>query len=87
MISKDEIIRMAREAGFYDGREDLFWVGEDGLQRFASLVAAHTQEQCAKVCEEESKEFDSLADGAHDGRYDWKSDGAMDCAAAIRAMK
>ncbi len=87
-MTKDEVIKMAREAGVHIGANDLksalFWYPE--IERFANLVAKHTQEQCAKVCEEESKEFDSLAEGAHDGRYDWKSDGAMDCATAIRNM-
>ena len=36
----DEIRAMAREAGFYDGREELFWVGPEGLERFADLVLA-----------------------------------------------
>jgi hypothetical protein len=43
------------------------------------------REACAKVCESEAEMFKSCADGANDGRYDWKEDGARDCAAAIRA--
>ena len=46
-MTRDDIIRMAREAGF---------VGMDGehgaLRRFAALVAAAEREACAKVCEE-----------------------------------
>jgi hypothetical protein len=37
------------------------------------------------VCESEAEMFKSCAYGANDGRYDWKEDGARDCAAAIRA--
>lgn len=46
-MTRDEITRMAQEAGF---------VGFDGdngsLRRFAALVAAAEREACAKVCEE-----------------------------------
>lgn len=47
----DEIRAMAREAGFYDGREELFWVGPEGLERFAALVAAKEREACAQVAD------------------------------------
>ena len=43
------------------------------------------REACAKVCESEAEMFKSCAEGANDGRYDWKEDGARDCAYAIRA--
>ena len=43
---RDDIIRMAREAGVLSGYEsELF-------QRFAALVAAAEREACAKVCYE-----------------------------------
>jgi hypothetical protein len=43
MIERDDIIRMAREAGVLSGYDsELF-------QRFAALVAAHEREECAKV--------------------------------------
>jgi len=46
-MTRDEITRMAQEAGF---------VGFDGdngsLRRFATLVAAAEREACAKVCED-----------------------------------
>ena len=45
-MDREEIIRMAREAGF---------VGFDGsnamLRKFAALVAAAEREACAKVCD------------------------------------
>ena len=45
-MTRDEITRMAREAGF---------VGFDGenksLRQFATLVAAAEREACAKVCD------------------------------------
>ena len=53
-MSQDEIISMAREAGFraaLDGEHDMV-ADFDHLHRFAALVAAHERELCAKVCEE-----------------------------------
>ena len=48
-MSKEDIIRMAREAGVViDGNNS----GEDSLLYFAALVAAAEREDCAKVCEE-----------------------------------
>ena len=45
-MNRDDIIRMAREAGVLSGYEsELF-------QRFAALVAAAEREACAKVCED-----------------------------------
>ena len=43
------------------------------------------REACAKVCDEEKESFMRDAFGSDDGRYDWKADGAMNCADAIRA--
>jgi len=49
-MNRDDITRMAREAGF---------VGFDGdngsLRRFATLVAAAEREACAKVCDAADK--------------------------------
>ena len=55
-MTKDDIIRMAREAG-------MVWASglngngyhinhPDDIERFASLVAAAEREACAKVCDE-----------------------------------
>ena len=75
-MTQDEIIHMAREAGFDD-----FAIGvrQENLERFAALVAAHEREACAKVCE-----------GLHNGSLE--EFGALvgeiyneNCAAAIRA--
>jgi hypothetical protein len=50
-MTRDDITRIAREAGF---------VGFDGdngsLRRFAALVAAAEREACAKVCDDKAKE-------------------------------
>ena len=43
---KEDIIRMARDAGFDVAPDEWHW-----LERFAALVAAAEREACAKVCE------------------------------------
>ena len=63
---------------------------EQGQKWFDAVTAQHKQEilaereACAKVCESEAEMFKSCAYGANDGRYDWKEDGARECATAIR---
>ena len=71
-MTQDEIIRMAREAGF-EGLIEKAW-GIEQLERFAALVAAHEREACAKVCEQ----IDTAAFGSERPEPN-------DCAAAIRA--
>jgi len=76
-MTRDDIIRMAREAGF-EVNFDIWAVSVDGvhinkeLQRFAAIVAAAEREACAKVCDEVG-DRDS---GSH----------AWDAAAVLRAM-
>jgi len=54
-MTRDDIIRMARENGFYRDGENTqrpLWVWtDDELVRFAALVSAAEREACAKVCE------------------------------------
>ncbi len=60
-MTQDDIIRMAREAGFlidthaqqYQPNCILSTHGliDENLQRFAALVAKHEREECAKLCE------------------------------------
>jgi len=52
-MNRDDIIRMAREAGGTDNAFSdamLFDLGE--LERFAALVSAAEREACAKLCEQ-----------------------------------
>ena len=58
-MTKDDIIRMAREAGFEkvvaihpDGAKTVTVAPVPELLAFANLVAAAEREECAKVCEE-----------------------------------
>jgi hypothetical protein len=52
-MTRDDIIRMAREAGFdpHDMSDD-FTCNLEDIERFAALVAAKEREACAKLCEE-----------------------------------
>jgi hypothetical protein len=53
-MNRDDIIRMAREAcdpDTVDAWKNGYWtITQEELERFASLVAAHEREKCAKVC-------------------------------------
>jgi len=51
-MNREDIIRMARQAGFADGVVDI--VGFEGFANFASLVAAHEREKVAKWMVERS---------------------------------
>jgi len=46
-VDRDDIIRMAREAGL----DPDLWNYTDAFERFAALVAAHEREACAQVCD------------------------------------
>jgi hypothetical protein len=79
-MTKDDIIRMAREAGFADTDDHGVWITDgywdEDLIRFAALVAAHEREECAKVCE--SLDLPTVVGKSWD-------EGTIDCAKAIRA--
>ena len=54
-MKREDIIRMAREAGWpgiYSKPLMSITMQEDDFLRFAALVAAAEREACAKVCEE-----------------------------------
>jgi len=48
-MTRDEIIRMALEAGFADSEGVVHPAYQ--LEAFANLVANHEREACAKLCE------------------------------------
>ena len=75
-MTRDDIIRMAREAGFdpHDMSAE-FTCNLRDIERFAALVAAAEREACAKVCDVEAAFC-----GSH-GKQD--AVGSL-CAAAIR---
>ena len=83
-MTREDIIRMAREAGFAveDGgvyTPDAYGPGDvtQLVKRFADLVSAAEREACAKVCEVKADEEIGMA---YEGI-------ALDCAANIRARK
>ncbi len=51
-MTRDDMIRMAREAGIFTGGHPMSpWsVYPSDLERFAALVAAHEREMCAGLC-------------------------------------
>jgi hypothetical protein len=77
-MSRDEIIAMARDAGFtanigYTDRDGTHHpainalgasVPVEWLERFAALVEAKEREACAQVCEENQEESLDIARGA-----------------------
>jgi len=78
-MTKDEIIRMAREAKFNDF--GVAWQ-MDAMTRFAALVAEAEREVCAKVCDSEMFRETSNPDNKEVAGIRL---GARFCAAAIRA--
>ncbi len=56
-MNREDIIRMAREAGGDDW--GIFRDFMPEIERFANLVAAAEREACAKVCEAEGKRVDA----------------------------
>jgi hypothetical protein len=73
-MTRDDIIRMAREVGMEPDDDDvIWWLNTADLERFAALIAAAEREACAKVVEASPS-------------YDWHRF-ACEAAAAIRARK
>ena len=56
-MTRDDIISMAREAGFESHDISLNFPKE--LERFAALVASAEREACAKLCESEGIRIDA----------------------------
>ena len=75
-MTREDIIRMAREARLVPKWLELCPKDEKALVRFAALVAAAEREACAKVCEKRAITGECYVEGSAE------ADG---CAAAIRA--
>jgi len=71
-MTRDDIIKMAREAGLEIVN---FTSTIASIERFAELVAAAEREACANVCEETTASWTQHIYNA----------ACVDCAAAIRA--
>jgi len=76
-MTRDDIIRLAQEAGLTLSSFCRWSAYSDDLERFAALVAAAEREACAKACEWEAAKLDQ-----------WPQRDVLTvraCAAAIRA--
>lgn len=80
MLSDEDIKALGRDAFGIDPTFD------GNLMRFARSVERAAYVKAEQVCIETAAELRRCADGCTDGRYDWKADGAADCAEAIRAL-
>ena len=87
-MNRDDVIRMAREAGLsWDMWRGGYFVdkhksGEQVLMRFAALVAAAERDACAKACEERRGTVSMFGTSKECAAYNIA---VYDCAAAIRA--
>ena len=81
-MNREQIIRMAREAGLAYGSDEK---PLGSVTRFAALVAAHEREACAKACEEVESRAEELWDKFAYPEDQGMASGARQCAAAIRA--
>jgi hypothetical protein len=89
-MTKEDIIRMAREAGFERlGTYASFgedWVAfTESLEAFAALVAAAEREECAKLIEDEAWRLKKLAVDTSSSSTNTKAIQASNDATAIRA--
>jgi hypothetical protein len=75
-MTKDDVIRMAREAGVYAAHTELTLMA--GLERFAALVRADEREACAVAAEMVPAQWDYPVEIPHPAQA------CQDCAAAIR---
>ena len=80
-MNREDIIRMAREAGFTEGDISLF---PDLIAHFAALVAEHERESCARLCDQMFHDWCNQEFEDEDEAYRNKPD-AEDCKKAIRA--
>jgi hypothetical protein len=74
-MTREDITRMAREAGFEQAGHTSHQVFTAIIERFAALVAAAERKACVRVCEDNA---DDLTEG------EWDS-ACISCANHIRA--
>ena len=83
-MTRDDIIRLAREAGFVGWLAETPFVTES-FERFAALVAAAEREACAEICERRKSlywmEFDKTGSDADRAA----AIASEECSDAIRA--
>ena len=79
-MTRDDIIRLAREAGLSNDFGNLGYPYLPELERFTELVAAAEREACAALCFQMWNKWLDSEDSSEFTRPD-----AEDCAAQIRA--
>ena len=85
-MTREDIIRMAIEAELNLYVNDLTEKQYiEVIECFANLVASAEREACAKVCEGIAIEARTLWKARYEPHEDGRSDGAFECAEAIRA--
>lgn len=83
-MTRDDVIRMAKEAG--GAIYEVDWCFEiENLERFAALVAVAEREACAKVCEEIEDEYSERESLRYAELRTDAQTGASDCAHRIRS--
>jgi hypothetical protein len=83
-MDRDDIIRMALEAGMSHFSYFVTTAHVEDLERFANLVAAHERESCARLCDQMFHDWCNQEFEDEDEAYRNKPD-AEDCKKAIRA--
>ena len=92
-MTREDIIRMAREAGFktgpFNGEEEVFegdghHIQTDMIADFAALVAAAEREACARVCDNLAIDRGTFHPDDQDIKTGLLAGAAM-CAATIKA--
>ena len=76
-MTRDDIIRMAKEAGLAPASFCRWSAYSDDLERFAALVAAAEREACAAICDEMMRQLGEIGETIEAG-------GAGYCAEEIR---
>ena len=81
-MTREEIIELARQAGFERlGHDEHDYVCyPDDIVAFARLVAEKEREACAEICDGFYLTWINIQ-----GRYEFMGEGASECAGAIRA--
>lgn len=81
-MTRDDIIKMAREAGFWQEHIDTWMCNTKDIEQLAALVAAAEREACAVYLE---RGVDLSGLDGHPGWQRYSADLLEGCAAAIRA--
>lgn len=85
-MTREDIIRMALEAGGCTPEWDDFWeFHQDALEHFAALVAAAEREACAEICERRKNLYWMETDKTGLEAHRAAAIASEECAAAIRA--